>query len=238
MKYSDITINDPNIVKRFLQRRRYQTALDLYPKNGRPKQILDFGGGDGELCLQLARVDKRSRFICYEPAPQMREQARGKIENSKHIELVDSSSLVPDDSCDVVYSLEVFEHLPANEFRFALEEIFRLLKPGGHLVVGVPNELYFAALYKGAFRLTRRIGDYDARMMNIIRCALGNPPKDRPVGQVATGKAYHFHHLGFDHRILGEEIAAKAGRVNKVFSPFWILGAIASPEIYYVSSKP
>jgi len=44
-----------------------------------------------------------------------------------------------DDSFDCLYSMGTAEHFP--EYRKALEECFRVLKPGGTAVIGVPNAL-------------------------------------------------------------------------------------------------
>ncbi|MEH6582038.1 MAG: class I SAM-dependent methyltransferase [Halioglobus sp.] len=237
MNYSDITINDPNRIKRYLQQSRYRTAVDVYPKHPHRKQVLDFGGGDGELCLQLSAKDQESSFLCYEPALHMQAQAEAKIGSLERIRLIDNLEALEPDSCDVVYSLEVFEHLPPAEFGDAIEQIFRILRPGGKLIIGVPNELFLAAIYKGIFRMLRRFGDHDARPWNILRCALGRPPKNRPTGEISPGKKYHFHHLGFDHRDLRRVLNLKGGPVQRVLSPTWLLGGFMSPEIYYIAEK-
>ena len=41
------------------------------------------------------------------------------------------------DSVDLIYSMGTIEHFP--EYRAALAEIFRVLRPGGRAIVGVPN---------------------------------------------------------------------------------------------------
>lgn len=238
MKYSDITVNDPNVAKRYLQRSRFRTAVALYPEHHRPMQVLDFGGGDAELCLQLAAEDRESSFICYEPAQSMRAQAAARIRSADRIRLIDDIDSVVSGSCDAVYSLEVFEHLPPAEFAAALEQMFRVLKPGGKLVIGVPNELYLAALYKGIFRMFRRFGAYDARPWNILRSTLGSPPQNRPIEEISPGMKYHFHHVGFDHRVLRRALDSRVWPVLRVFSPLRLLGPLLSPEIYYTAEKP
>ena len=58
MAYADITINDPNPIKSWLQSRRFLDAIKIvqYSQTGDKHRLLDFGAGDGELILQLARI--------------------------------------------------------------------------------------------------------------------------------------------------------------------------------------
>jgi ubiquinone/menaquinone biosynthesis C-methylase UbiE len=237
MNYSDITVNDPNFIKRYLQRSRLNDAVKLYPSNNRNSTVLDFGGGDGELCLRLINIDPNSNFICYEPSESMYQQAQSKIPVTNNISLISSLESVSANSIDIVYSLEVFEHLPEKESKEAFECIHSILKPGGTLIVGVPNELFIAATYKGIFRMLRRFGEFDAKLANILSCSIGRPPTVRPVGEISPGKEYHFHHLGFDHRVLGRSLKDYFSNFRRIYSPFWILGMWASPEIYYVVKK-
>ena len=238
MNYADITLNDPNFIKRYLQRSRFNSALKLYPTIDLPIKVLDFGGGDGELCLRLNSIDGRSNYTCYEPSQNMYQQAQQKLSINDNISLVDSLASINNNTVDMIYSLEVFEHLPKKESEEALTKIYSLLKPGGTFVIGVPNELFLAALYKGLFRMSRRFGQYDAQIKNITKCVVGRPPKTRPIGEISPGKSYHFHHLGFDHRVLAKQLENKFGHCEQVCTPFPIFGTWASPEIYYVVQKP
>jgi len=237
MNYSDITINDPNIVKRFLQRSRFTDAVKLYPCQAGNFKVLDFGGGDGELCLRLSDIDRGSSYICYEPSEDMHQQAKSNIPDKNKISLINSLESIATNSIDIIYSLEVFEHLPEQESVDALESIYSILKPGGSLIIGVPNELFISAMYKGIFRMYRRFGEFDAQLNNILKCVIGRPPQKRPVGEISPGKQYHFHHLGFDHRLLSERLKEKFVNYKRIFTPFWFLGVWGSPEIYYVVQK-
>lgn len=238
MNYADITLNDPNVIKRYLQRSRFNSALKLYPFTKAPLKVLDFGGGDGELCLRLNGIDSHSSYTCYEPTPSMFKQAKSKLSSSENITLIDSLTTIESNSLDVIYSLEVFEHLPEKTSADALDNIYALLKPGGSLIIGVPNELFLAALYKGLFRMTRRYGQHDAKLANILPCVVGKPPKVRPAWDISPGNEYHFHHLGFDHRVLKRALKTKFGHCKQVCSPFPFIGTWASPEVYFLVQKP
>lgn len=237
MNYADITLNDPNGIKRYLQRSRFNSALKLYPRTAESLTVLDFGAGDGELALRLNTIDSSSNYICYEPTPFMFKQAEKRLVKSENIKLVNSLTTIEHHSLDLIYSLEVFEHLPQAESAEALVKIYGLLKPGGTLIIGVPNELYFPALYKGLFRMSRRLGQFDAKINNILRCFFAMPPKNRPICEISPGMNYHPHHLGFDHRELKKHLTKTFVISKQLASPFQILGSLFNPEIYFVMQK-
>jgi len=45
----------------------------------------------------------------------------------------------PDDTCDAVLAFDVLEHLPEGQIPEVLSQIARILRPGGRLLVSVPN---------------------------------------------------------------------------------------------------
>jgi len=144
---------------------------------------------------------------------------------------------IASESIDIVYCLEVFEHLPINELETAVNRFFTILKPNGTVIVGIPNELFMAALYKGIFRMTRRLGDYDARLINILKCAIGKPPKDRPIDDIYHGTKYHYHHLGFDHRRIIPIFNGRFKLNDTVYSPFRFIGEWGTSGLYYIFTK-
>lgn len=62
-----------------------------------------------------------------------------------------------DDSVDMVYSSHVFEHIPYQDLLGVIGEIRRVLKPGGTLLVCVPN----AGLYLRAYFNNEMFVSYD-----------------------------------------------------------------------------
>ena len=61
---------------------------------------------------------------------------------------------LPDNTFDEVYSSHALEHVPWHQTVFALQEVLRILKPGGQFEVWVPNFAYIVDCYR-----TRRCGD-------------------------------------------------------------------------------
>jgi predicted SAM-dependent methyltransferase len=62
-----------------------------------------------------------------------------------------------DNTVDVVYSSHVFEHIPYKNLLHVIKEIRRILKPGGKLLVCVPN----AGLYLRAYFNNEMFVNYD-----------------------------------------------------------------------------
>jgi len=236
-RYSDITVNAANPVKRYVQRRRLRDALSVL--NGLDERfagkILDFGGGSGELTRLAAQRFPRAEVFCYEPAPRIFEEARENLAGLENVTLVPALEELKGSDFDYVFCLEVFEHLPPRQTRRTVRRIDRHLKDGGTLVVGVPNELFLPALVKGLFRMTGRYGAFDARPGNVLRAAVGRPPKRRPVREITPGLPYHFHHTGFDYRELRRTLSETFEVERQFASPLG--GELLGTEIYLILKK-
>ena len=238
MTYADITHRDPNPIKRFLQRSRLIHAVRMAWGRPAPRTILDFGAGDGELCKHLRSAFPRSRILCYEPAPQLLAQARENLRASEGIKLLSHLKEIAPGSIDLVFSLEVFEHLPPVETAAALDSIAGLLPEDGHVIIGVPVEVGIPALYKGVFRIMRRHGEFDATLKNVLACTVGRPPLARPVSAIAGGMNYHSHHVGFDHRRFRSVLSERFDVEAAVAAPLPQLGPALNPEIYFLAGRP
>lgn len=237
MKYADLTINDRNFIKRWLQRKRLADALQVFKQGAASSlTVLDFGAGDGGF-VQLAHRHVNASFCIYEPTPALMAEARQNLSGVPGITFAEMVDDLPSAAFDYIFSLEVFEHLPEAESKLALDHIERLLKPSGLALIGVPHEIYLPALLKGAFRMTRRLGEYDARAWNIACATLGRPRADRPIGEISSGLRYYYHHLGFDYRCLQHALAERF-RLRKVwYSPVPWLGAMLNSEVYFLLEK-
>ena len=203
--YADITTDDPNLIKRWLQNRRLDDALwhvATQLGSGFSGRMLDYGGGDGALCQRFLDRFPQASVTSFDPSASMlgqaAESASGSVGGGGFTVLGSTAELEPA-TMDVITCCEVFEHLPAAQIEEALGEVTRLLTPGGLLIIGVPNELYLMALGKGLFRMARRSGQYDARWDTVLPAAHGHPRSDRPVHDL-DGLPFIYPHTGFDYR--------------------------------------
>jgi SAM-dependent methyltransferase len=121
-----------------LERRRRLVAPLLPPHAG---HLVDFGCGNGAQTLLFR--DRFDRLTGLDIVPEQvaaftAAAARLDVGDRARAVLIDDGALpLPDGDADVVTSFTVLEHV-ADE-RHALRELRRVLKPGGLLIVSVPN---------------------------------------------------------------------------------------------------
>ncbi|SHF71705.1 Ubiquinone/menaquinone biosynthesis C-methylase UbiE [Salegentibacter echinorum] len=105
-------------------------------------KILDIGAGTGDFLFSA----KKQNWIVAGVEPNT--QAR-KLALEKGIELQKDSANFKENSFDVISMWHVLEHVPNLDIQ--IEELNRLLKPGGIAVIAVPNFKSFDAAYYQEF---------------------------------------------------------------------------------------
>lgn len=236
MAYSDITFKDKNPIKRWLQQQRLYTASRI-AAGMNPKYILDFGAGNGELCKIIALQFPEAKIICYEPTPNLMDEAKENLVNLRNVVFCNELGELADNSVGLIFCLEVFEHLPEKETEDALRQFKRLLIDNGSAIVGVPVEVGFPALYKGIFRITRRFGAFDASIKNILLSLFYFPPSNRTASEIAPGFSFYYEHMGFDYRKLQALLYSKFKIERVVAGPISFFGTWLNPEVNFLVRK-
>jgi SAM-dependent methyltransferase len=105
-------------------------------------RVLDFGCGNGRLAGFMERVFRE--YFGVDVSQKLIDMAEKKY-NEKNIKFLKIDPLVDkltfaDNSFDIIFSIAVFHHLPGKEYRLRVaKELYRVLRPGGKLVVSVWN---------------------------------------------------------------------------------------------------
>jgi len=102
-------------------------------------RTMEIGAGIGTITRQI--IDDTDELILVEPSAHLTDQIPAAItENSKVTvfnEMLETRlPQMTDSSCDTIIMVNVLEHI--EDDGAALESLFRVLKPGGHLLLFVP----------------------------------------------------------------------------------------------------
>jgi len=105
------------------------------------KIILDFGCGAGHLLNEMSNQYTPHTYYALDFSRESIEKIRKTKTNFK-IETVlvkNYPSKIPDNAIDICFMLEVVEHLNDDYLSSSLDEIYRILKPNGYLLITTPN---------------------------------------------------------------------------------------------------
>jgi len=123
--------------------------------------LVDYGAGTANHAVDLR--DRGFSVACLEPDREL----RGRVEGLGFTTYA-SPGEVPDQSVDLVYSLNVLEHI--EDDAGALRDIVRMLKPGGRTVLYVPA---FQVLYSSMDHKVGHLRRYRRRPFTALVRAAG-----------------------------------------------------------------
>ena len=116
-----------------------ERALDALPErhaSASPPRLLDVGCWNGDATLRYAaKLGATSAGVEIFPEPAAAARARGIDVAS--VDLETTRFPWPSATFDVVVANQVFEHL--KNIWLPLSEVYRVLRPGGHFLISVPN---------------------------------------------------------------------------------------------------
>ena len=110
--------------------------------------IVDVGCGWGDVVTKLNEMTKARCIVGIDPdSNRVKLASKRRQDGPQIISGVGESLPLADNSVDVVCSYQVLEHV--QDKQLVVDEILRVLKPGGYLHVKLPNHAaFFEAHYK------------------------------------------------------------------------------------------
>jgi ubiquinone/menaquinone biosynthesis C-methylase UbiE len=133
--YYDFTVNIVTLGRaRSLRKMTVEQAL-IKPDDS----VLDVGCGTGEVTLLAKTRARQGKVYGIDPAPEMiavahKKALQKKLEVDFRVGVIEALPF-PDASLDVVTSSLMMHHLPEDLKVRGLAEIYRVLKPGGRLLI-------------------------------------------------------------------------------------------------------
>jgi ubiquinone/menaquinone biosynthesis C-methylase UbiE len=116
------------------------------------RRVLDVGCSDGTVSFEIARR-YGSEVVGVDIATSAIAEAMKKLDQPPSLQSVVHFAVgfaeeldFTDESFDTVSACEVLEHIGASQLALALKNLVRMLKPGGNMIVTVPNR-YPASRY-------------------------------------------------------------------------------------------
>jgi ubiquinone/menaquinone biosynthesis C-methylase UbiE len=134
-------INDPlhyyyNPITGILYKQRIQQGLSML--NGKYSNVLEFGYGSGLLLPSLAAIAENLYGIDIESEPSVVNNSLNKLSLKASLIKNDiTKANYPQSYFNLIVGFSVFEHIAEPDS--VLQEMYRILKPGGKLLVGMPR---------------------------------------------------------------------------------------------------
>jgi len=154
--------------KKYWETRKYENQAEkialkklfrlIRPKNlpaGRHGRIIDIGGGFGRLIPDYALLFKSCLLI--EPSEKLLKEAHKVCQKYPNVTLQKSfveQLPVQDESFDVALMVRVAHHL--SDLRTMIQEVKRVLKPGGFFILEFANKTHFKNRLEAIFHFNWR----------------------------------------------------------------------------------
>lgn len=103
--------------------------------------VADFGCGKGEIIKAMKEINPGARYVGLDVSGEALSEARKNLPRGRFEKIEEGERFPLDDkSVDFIFTSEVIEHVYDTEN--AVSEMFRILKPGGRMVMTTPYHCF------------------------------------------------------------------------------------------------
>lgn len=139
---SDFFEGDFDPVERYYRRSRKAYLTELLPKN--LGTAIDIGGGSGAILRSIIKTSGSvfdTLILADWAKSQMAPIAKAMDKDQRYVFVQADATRLPidDNSIDFVFNSEMIEHLYPEQSEKMLAEFWRILKPGGKVLITTPN---------------------------------------------------------------------------------------------------
>lgn len=225
-------------------RSRFETAAALIGENPQ-LNLLDYGCGDGTFLSMIA--SRFSEVVGVDIDSHQIEDCKDRfstIGNTRFYITEQLQAKPYDQSFDVVVCMETLEHCPEPILNDILQDIQRLCKPQGKVIISVPIETGIPFLIKLALRSAaawRGFSEYKSyepySLPNALKMlfATQNTVVERPI--YGLPKMPHHSHYGFNWKHCKQQVEQYFKVESVCFSPLNQLNGIAASQVWFVCSQ-
>jgi|ERR1019366_2887607 SAM-dependent methyltransferase len=223
----------PSRIVRWSHGRRFELARGLVKSLG-GRSLIDYGCGDGMFVKRVHELV--DQCVASDVVPCDLSHIRG-VPFVRVDELDERHA----HRYDLVFCMEVLEHCVAEGVEAVLDDLRRLVAPGGAVVISVPIETGPTLLGKQTVRRVlgaRKVGDYQwteryglLQLMKMV-FARENTAIPRPVH--SDGRLKWHTHFGFNWRALARSIERRFVVEDLRFTPLGWTREFASSQAWFV----
>jgi 2-polyprenyl-3-methyl-5-hydroxy-6-metoxy-1,4-benzoquinol methylase len=247
--YARKQIFSRNAIVAWSHRRRFAVAREL-ASAGAGGALLDYGCGDGTF-VALAHDLFRETVGADIDADQLRDCRRrlDSVGNVQFASIDDLRTPAHQGHYDAVVCMEVLEHCPSDVQPHVLDDLDRLVRPHGVVVISVPIEIGPTLAVKQLVRAVAAatgLSEYATReryrLAEFMRMLLADQTSriERPINIAisARGDRTRFHgHKGFNWRALERLIDRVFAIERRLFSPVLGTGGWLNSQVWFICRK-
>lgn len=145
---------------------RYKRTLNFVMSDVSPNAKLDIlDVGSHWLHNAFLYAARGHRLICSDAPDLMGNRAvlaaaeymKIKLRPMRRMEMGDSMQDLPENSIDILLFCEIIEHMAFNPIPF-WKQVYRVLRPGGRIIVTTPNSMYHRSITKRLMNVVTGVG--------------------------------------------------------------------------------